>query len=60
MKELYMRSILCFGLQLSTNLKYYIPEEKFCWMKSIIKFFRWAFGITYSCVRGPNFVWICV
>ena len=28
--EKHYDAILCFGLQLSTNLKYYISEEKFC------------------------------
>ena len=33
--EKYYDAILCFGLQLSTNLKDYIPEETFFRIKNI-------------------------
>ena len=40
--------------------KLFFGSIKFCWVKSIIKFSRFASGITCSCVRGPNFGWTCV
>ena len=70
MKELCMTSIMMqyyvlvrnclLALKIISQKKLFLRSKKFCWMKSVIKFFCFAFGITFSCVRDPNFVWICV